>query len=189
VGLPEDICAGFDLTGKLPGSHCFEPRYKPASIPTEALRNVANRARTVLLRSVKSSGDSEIDNGVYAATLKEREKGFLRGPIHADAVPSGGTLTRRFGVQQKGKVRPIDDYKASMVNSAVTQVETVTLHGVDHIAGVCSSFLRALHQHGRSETLVSKCWDLASAQTNTLVRRGILDGFVHCGVQPWFRSS
>ena len=163
VGLPEDICAGFDLTGKLPESHCFEPRYKPASIPTEALRNVANRARTVLLRSVKSSGDSEIDNGVYAATLKEREKGFLRGPIHADAVPSGGTLTRRFGVQQKGKVRPIDDYKASMVNSAVTQVETVTLHGVDHIAGVCSSFLRALHQHGRSETLVSKCWDLASA--------------------------
>ena len=72
-------------------------------------------------------------------------------------------MTRRFGVQQKGKVRPIDDYKASMVNSAVTQVETVTLHGVDHIAGVCSSFLRALHQHGRSETLVSKCWDLASA--------------------------
>ena len=93
----------------------------------------------MLLRSVKSSGDSEIDNGVYVATLKEREKGFLRGPIHADAVPSGGTLTRRFGVQQKGKVRPIDDYKASMVNSAVTQV-----------AGVCSSFQRALHQHGRS---------------------------------------
>ena len=48
VGLPEDICAGFDLTGKLPGSHCFEPRYKPASIPTEALRNRAVAERQEL---------------------------------------------------------------------------------------------------------------------------------------------
>ena len=32
----------------------------------------------------------------------------------------GGTLTRRFGVSQKGKVRPIDDHKASFVNASVT---------------------------------------------------------------------
>ena len=163
VGLSEDISAGFDLTGKLPESHCFGQRYKPASIPTEALRNIANRARTVLLRSIRGSGDSEVDNGVYAATIKEREKGFLKGPIPVDQIPDGSTLTRRFGVQQKGKVRPIDDYKASMVNAAVTQVETVTLHGVDHIAGLSASFLQALQKNGRSETLVSKCWDLASA--------------------------
>ena len=37
---------------------------------------------------------------------------------------------------QKDKVRPIDDYKASLVNSAVTQVEVVTLHGIDHIASL-----------------------------------------------------
>ena len=49
-------------------------------------------------------------------------------------LPAGSTLTRRFGVFQKGKMRPIHDHKASLVNSSVTQMETVTVHGVDHIA-------------------------------------------------------
>lgn len=95
--------------------------------------------------------------------MKEVDKGFLRGPIDPDDVPRGGTLTRRFGVHQKDKVRPIDDYKASLVNSAVTQVEVVTLHGVDHIAGMGAAILKAFKTLGRSESLVGKCWDLAAA--------------------------
>lgn len=115
------------------------------------------------MESVKGSGDNELGAGVYNATLKERDKGFLKGPIDASDVPPGGTLTRRFGVHQRDKVRPIDDYKASLVNSSVTQVEMVTLHGVDHIAGLGAALLKAMECHGRSETLVGKCWDLAAA--------------------------
>ena len=163
VWLADDVGTGFDLIGRLPESRTFEAKFRPASISTEALRNVADRARKAFFQSVKSSGDSGIDAGVFEATLKERDKGFLKGPIPFDAVPSGSTLTRRFGVSQKGKVRPIDDYKASLVNSAVTQVEMVTLHGVDHIAGLGSAFFKAFAASGRSEVLVAKCWDLAAA--------------------------
>ena len=109
----------------------------------------------MLLESVKSSGAPVVDAGVYEATMKERDKGFLKGPIDAQGVP-----TRRFGVLQRDKVRPIE---ASLVNSSVTQVEVVTLHGVDHIAGMGSALLKSLKNHGRDDALVAKCWDLASA--------------------------
>eukprot|EP00435_Cladocopium_sp_Y103_P011386 s2311_g3.t1 len=74
--------------------------------------------------------------GVYAATMKELDKGFLRGPVDAQSLPQGATLTRRFGVVQGDKVRPIDDYKASLVNASVTQPEVVCIHSIDHIAGL-----------------------------------------------------
>ena len=80
------------------------------------------------------------------------------------SLPRGATLTRRFGVKQKGKVRPIDDYKASMVNASVTQTEQISVHSVDHIAAMIS---RKMESESKSfhcgRALVAKCWDLASA--------------------------
>ena len=70
------------------------------------------------------------------------KKGVLIGPISEDALPQGATLTRRFPVCQKNKVRPIDDYKSSMVNSSVTQTEGVTVHTIDHIAAMIKLWMR-----------------------------------------------
>ena len=116
-----------------------------------------------MINSIKSSGDSEIDRGVYDSTLKELERGLLVGPIDPDDIPKGSTLTRRFGVRQKDKVRPIDDYKASLVNSSVTQAEMVTLHGIDHIACLGAAILKGNRGKPWDKRLVAKCWDLASA--------------------------
>lgn len=66
------------------------------------------------------------DTSLFAATTKEVEKGFIEGPVDSKSLPAGSTLKKRFPVKQKNKVRPIDDYKASLVNFAVTQTEGVT---------------------------------------------------------------
>lgn len=95
--------------------------------------------------------------------MKEIEKGFLRGPIDPESLPEGATLTRRVGVVQRDKVRPIDDFRSSMVNASVTQVETVSIHGVDHIAAMCSEYLRTAGHLGQFPTLMAKCWDLSAA--------------------------
>ena len=165
VNLVEDICNGFDLTGKLPEFNQFDKKFRPAALPTDALRSIADRARCALLSNVRSSGNAQVDAGVLQATLKEKEMGFLHGPVDAASIPPGATLTRRFGVAQKDKVRPIDDYKASLVNSSVTQVEVVTLHDIDHVACLGSALMAmaaAQQQHGATQ-LVAKCWDLAAA--------------------------
>eukprot|EP00435_Cladocopium_sp_Y103_P016771 s176_g4.t1 len=163
TNLFSDLCNGFDLTGALPESNSFAKRFKPAQLPTDALRGIAKKSREALLVSIKSSGDPMLDNGVYEATMKEVDRGFVVGPIDPDSLPHGATLTRRFGVVQKDKVRPIDDYRASLVNSSVTQAETVSIHGIDHIAGMGAEMLRTSLEWNSQPELVAKCWDLASA--------------------------
>ena len=77
-------------------------------------------------------------------------------------------LTRRFGVLQKDKVRPIDDYKASLVNSAVTQVDMVTLHGVDRIA--CLGSAISSKEAGPKERSLG-CWQNVGTLAGAFVRR------------------
>ena len=100
--LVDDLARGFDLTGALPRSGVFSPKFRPASMTWEDLRE-----------SLQSSGDPELDQGLFEATMKEVEKGFLEGPVCRSSLPPGSTLTKRFPVRQKNKVRPFDDYKAS----------------------------------------------------------------------------
>ena len=142
TGLVEDIKRDFELTGALPRSRVFNQKFRPASMTCEDLRKVSNLSRDVLLESVQSSGDKEIDLRLFTATLKEVEKGFIKGPISKEGLPAGSTLTKRFPVKQKNKVRPIDDYKASLVNFAVTKNEGVTKHTIDHIASMIAFWMR-----------------------------------------------
>ena len=77
---------------------------------------------------------------VLAATQKEVKAGHVRGPI---SDPSDGTVARRFGVRQGEpaggpKVRPIDDYRKSVLNAAVVQTEQVPVHSLDVVAAALS---------------------------------------------------
>ena len=162
VALVDDLTKGFDLTGSLPPSGVFSHKFRPASMTCDDLRKVSELSKTVIIESLQSSGDHELDVGLYEATLKEVEKGFLEGPIDPSSLPLGSTLTKRFPVKQKNKVRPIDDYKASLVNFAVTQSEGVTIHTIDHIASMTACWMRS-GSLCSDDPLVAKCWDLTDA--------------------------
>ena len=162
TGLVEDIKRGFDLTGALPRSGVFNQKFRPASMTCEDLTKVSNLSREVLLESVQSSGDKEIDLSLFRTTLKEVEKSFIRGPINKEELPAGSTLTKCFPVKQKNKVRPIDDYKASLVNFAVTQNEGATIHAIDHIASMIAFWMRSGSLSAK-DGLVAMCWDLSDA--------------------------
>ena len=162
LNLVEDIKRGFDLTGSLPRSGVFSHKFRPASMTCKDLRKVSDLGREALLGTVQSAGDSEIDRGLFEATVKEVEKGFIEGPVGRESLPAGSTLTKRFPVKQKNKVRPIDDYKASLVNYAVTQTEGVTIHTIDHIAAMTAWWMRS-GALTPEDALVAKCWDLSDA--------------------------
>ena len=61
-------------------------------MPTDVLRGVAQQARLALLTGVRSSGNESLDEGVYQATTKEIEKGFLQGPIDSRIFARRGHL-------------------------------------------------------------------------------------------------
>jgi len=161
--LVDQLASGFDLTGGLPESQVFARKMRPAAMSRVELRRISGLCRQNMLQTVVSSGDPKLDSQLYAATMKEVSKGFLIGPIEPADLPEGSTLTRRFGVKQKSKTRPIDDYKASFVNSSVSQTETATVHTVDHIASLVACIMRASDELGTSESLSAKTWDLADA--------------------------
>ena len=59
----------------------------------EDLRRVSDLIREILLESVQSFGDKELDTSLFEATLKEVEKGFIQGPRGKGEITAGTTLT------------------------------------------------------------------------------------------------
>ncbi|CAE7664604.1 car [Symbiodinium sp. CCMP2592] len=170
VDLVKDIAHGFDLTGKLPRSNVFAKRFRPAEQSESQLRSSAKRLRDGPLATIKASEDPVIDQGVLKATMKELERGFVDGLLSPDQIPEDASLTHRFGVIQGSnedgpKVRPIDNYLSSQVNAAVTQVEQVSVHTIDVVAGMLACWLNEWFISGRPEhsTPVCKAWDLRTA--------------------------
>lgn len=89
------------------------------------LAKILKEYQTSLLSTVQSSGDLETDNSLFAATTQKE------GPVDSKSLLAGSTLTKCFPVKQKNKqknkVRPIEDYKASLVHFAVTQTQGATI--------------------------------------------------------------
>ena len=72
-------------------------------------------------------------------------------------------VSRRFPINQSEKVRPIDDFSQSQVNSTVTTYEEATVDGPDVICALAVKLMKGLRDNGRSSQLVGRALDLASA--------------------------
>lgn len=117
--------------------------------------------------------DDEICQGVYDATLKEVEQGWLEGPIPLTEMGDRCSVTRRFGVKQFSteadgsrscKVRPIDDFTESLINLTNGSEECIVVHGIDFIlAGVAYRMGQMRACGGASSELCAKTVDLRKA--------------------------
>ena len=165
----DDVTKGSNLTGRLPEAGVLKPDFRPAVQSVLLLREGACRAREAILAECTYSGSAEVDWGVEEAALKELDLGFIEGPFEPSGLPEVATLTRRFGVVQgeteggAPKVRPIDDYKRSMVNASVTQTEKVVVHNLDVVAAMASAWMREHLKAGHAAETVAKCWDMKAA--------------------------
>ena len=63
-------------------------------------------SKSVIIESLQSSGDHDLDVGLYEATLKEVEKGFLEGPIHPSSLPPGSTFDQAISSEAKEQGSP-----------------------------------------------------------------------------------
>lgn len=120
----------------LPRSEVFRNHFRPAKLFCENIKAIAKLSKESVLRTVTSSGDLKLDQSLWEV------KGFLEGLLDIQDLPVRALLTKRFPVKQKNKVRPIDDYKAKMVNQSVTQTEGVTVRTIDHVASMVARWLK-----------------------------------------------
>ena len=100
-----------------------------------------------------------MDSAVYAATAEEVERGWLLGPYSPEELSRAvGPLwvpSRRFGVRQGGKVRPIDDFSEFWVNATVSVTDRLDLGGVDEVAALARDWAWAVGRE-RSVTVRPK---------------------------------
>ena len=81
-----------------------------------------------IIGSLGSSQDPDIDENILIAVQKETEAGYNRDFISEMEIYSDSPVIRRFGKRQDEieaglKARPIDDYRQSLINLAITQIE------------------------------------------------------------------
>ena len=155
---------GVDLTGDIPPTGMLPPKFSPAvgTLKSLALRSQLMREQS--LTDTWGSCDHATNEEVWLKTLDELDRGWLLGPLEPGSVPLHLPLTRRFGVvQKKGKVRLIDDYSESGVNSCVGVCESPSLHTVDVAAALLVFWFSVCSDAKADSTLHTRTFDLTSA--------------------------
>ena len=97
---------------------------------------------------------------MWAVPRKEVENGWLTIRLTQDLRP-GQVVLSRFGVRQKNKVRPIDNFRSSMVNAACVR-EKVAMDGVDKIVSLCLHWQKRKKPVHPNVRVVGRTWDLKS---------------------------
>ena len=202
--LVKHMKEGFRLMGPLPETGAMPTRVTVGSLTPDEVRANAEVNNRAIFESAKTCRDHEVAQAVYDATISERDRGWLQGPIDFESLPKGAVLTRRFGVEQTSfdvnvgsvkKVRPIDDYTESLVNHTNSSTETISPHGIDAILSAAAYRIRKGRKLGLRESLVAKTVDLRKAYKQLPISASSLpDAFlcVFCtsdGCPKIFRSS
>lgn len=79
----------------------------------------------------RSSGDLVTDGQLWGKTLAEVDAGWLSASHPWEDLEEEASVSRRFPLVQSTKIRPIDDYSQSQVNSTVTLHEKPTMNNPD----------------------------------------------------------
>ena len=169
LGVFDEIACGTGLAGSVPDSGLFEKVFRPCEITEEQLKSGAEHNRKSIFYSCRGSGDQDVDKVVYEKTIEEVNSGWLRGPFEISSLPSDAIINRRFGLKQPNKVRLIDDFSGSLVNSTVQSFESPKPHSTDVIASVVLSLLSC-----RDKNFVGRAYDLKSAYRQLGVRQDSL---------------
>ena len=157
--LADDLAKGFDLVGQAPMSNVLPPTL----VSVEELRRTSSKSNIALQHMTRSCGSTEEELALWEKTEKEVKNGWLRGPIPWAKLPEHATVSRRFPINQSGKIRPIDDYSQSQINSAVTIQEQATVDGPDVICALALYLMQCLASCGKNASLVGRSPGLASA--------------------------
>ena len=162
--IVDDMCRGFDLVGDAPTSSGILPgKFSPAATHVDVLCSEASRSRQAVLATTRSSGDGDMDLKLWQKTLEERDKGWLVGPCDLSKLEVNAVISKRFPLQQGPKLRPIDDYSMSSINSTVGTHEQATTDNVDVIAAMLVNFMQQLYVRDKATAVVARSFGLSSA--------------------------
>ena len=172
LGVVGAIQNGFDLVGVAEAGGALPYDFQPATLTVDDLVSQSHKSNQAIWHSTKSSGTPGTDQALWDKTMAEVESGWLKT---LPSLPNdGGRISRRFAVVQGDKIRPIDNYSESQVNSAVSIACKCTVDGVDTISALGALLMRALRDNGKNPAILGRSFDLKSAYRQLGVSTGSL---------------
>ena len=195
-GLAALLYHGISLVGQGGPTGQFPEESVPPAMTADQLMRSAKWSRHMVLGKKSAVQASHIREAVWKGTMEDVDRGWLTGPVtHEELVGKFGPLyvvSRRFGLEQADKVRPIDDLSESLVNAAFGTSYKLELPGIDGVAVLSRTMLESVSSTGvvkiklstgkflkgllhpsltveQSRTLVGRTLDLDSAYKQVLV--------------------
>lgn len=149
----DEMSQGFRISGFATKSNIFQTGLKAASMSEEQLMRDTNFMRPALLGKIRSQRDDEFSRELFEMTVEEASnKRWLQGPLTptqvSDVVGDKWMPVRRFGILQKEKLRPIDDFKENQVNDTFSCAEKVTLYALDYLIWAVLALVRLYKSGG-----------------------------------------
>ena len=161
---------GVPLVGPVCKSGHFPETFKPALISKELLEEKSDDIVGAIVASTSSSGDPECDKFVYSETMKEVERGWLRGPVERSSLPKGCSVSKRFGLWQKTKYRCIDDFSGSLVNATCSIFESPLLHTIDISSAMLNSWMCSMNDNSCRQQILGRSFDLKAAYRQLFIK-------------------
>ena len=167
----KDLCNGFKLVGEAPATGACKIQPKVGSISETELMMQSKCLRPAIIGKINSPAKTEHEAELYDITVKEaREKGWLHGPLEfqgvCDILGNQWLPVRRFCVDQRGKLRPIDGFVKNRLIQAFSSVDKISLKTMDHVAWaamiVCKHSIHTREMHFTLETGERLCGEVHS---------------------------
>ena len=161
TSLIKEMAEGFRLTGWMTNSNMFPKGAKRPAFGRDTMLKLAKGLNRATLQSLSRRQEPEVEKGTWIETMAEVDHGW----VWEDARCSGGdiVIAKRFGLQQRDKLRVIDDCSCGGLNQAVGLSEKFQLHSIDQMASMLAHSL-TLAGESKHPSLQGRTYDPAYKQ-------------------------
>ena len=159
-GLTRDIENGFALYGWLPNTGVFEPCVRKPAFSLETLKMMAHGLKEAVKSRLVNRQVRLVEEATWDETKAELQRGWLWIPQRdLDVTPK--IYAMRFGLQQKDKLRVIDDCSVGGLNATIGVPEKLRVHSVDVLLNFLVNCFEVTP--GGMPAAVGRTYDLKSA--------------------------
>lgn len=138
IELLDNLCNGFPLLGWVPKSNVFPGDLRTPSLDAEVLKKMSKGLNARVKAKVLGDNDPGIEAATWEETCEELDGGWMSLDSSCDEEAA---WAMRFGLQQKEKVRVIDDFTIAGVNQCVGWEGELKIFGIDDIAALIAHSL------------------------------------------------
>ena len=139
--IVDDIVAGFSLTGWAHETGGFDKHVRAASMTVQQLEGIALGLNSAVVGALMKGPWTPLDADALEETVSEVDKGWLAECKDVDL--KGQFIAKRFPIQQKSKMRLIDDFSVCGVNSTVGLPEKLRVESVDQVVAILLAMMRS----------------------------------------------